>query len=335
MTQLCYFQRPQLKRAHSRLNLRSTAVSPSSLPPTTGGAQKSILLFSPSKVNLFLRILRKREDGFHNLASLFHVIDFGDTLEVSAFRGAAKDSLSCNVKDVPIDGSNLVNKAFQLFRKHTGLDTSFQAHLQKSVPAGAGLGGGSGNAATALWAANELTGRPASNADLLKWSGEIGSDISIFFSEGAAYCTGRGEIVESVAPPLPLGTPLLLVKPSMGLLTSAIFKAFDLSLASTADPRALMSRLCSSGMRQDVCINDLERPAFINLPELAELKERLTHESDGSFSAVFMSGSGSTIVCFGSHQVPAFLSEPQYSDVLVQPARLMAREAGCWYNAGE
>lgn len=73
----------------------------------------------------------------------------------------------------------------------------------------------------------------------------------------------RGEIVESVPPPLPLGTPLLLVKPSMGLLTSSIFRAFDLSLASSADPRALMSRLCSSGMCQDVCINDLERPAFI------------------------------------------------------------------------
>ncbi len=74
----------------------------------------------------------------------------------------------------------------------------------KRVPAGAGLGGGSGNAATALWAANELAGRPASEADLLEWSGEIGSDISVFFSTGAAYCTGRGEIVRNEAPPLPL-----------------------------------------------------------------------------------------------------------------------------------
>jgi hypothetical protein len=79
------------------------------------------------------------------------------------------------------------------------------------VRAGAGLGGGSGNAATTLWAANELTGRPASNEQLLEWSGAIGSDISVFFSNGAAYCTGRGEIVEDVAPPLPLSTEMLLV----------------------------------------------------------------------------------------------------------------------------
>jgi 4-diphosphocytidyl-2-C-methyl-D-erythritol kinase len=80
----------------------------------------------------------------------------------------------------------------------------YWSNLVKRVPAGAGLGGGSGNAATALWAANELAGRPASEADLLEWSGEIGSDISVFFSTGAAYCTGRGEIVRNEAPPLPL-----------------------------------------------------------------------------------------------------------------------------------
>lgn len=69
----------------------------------------------------------------------------------------------------------------------TGIDSS----VHRNRHAGAGLGGGSGNAATTLWAANELTSRPATEADLLKWSGDIGSDISVFFSEGAAYCTGR------------------------------------------------------------------------------------------------------------------------------------------------
>jgi 4-diphosphocytidyl-2C-methyl-D-erythritol kinase len=72
-----------------------------------------------------------------------------------------------------------------------------QIHLDKKVPTGAGLGGGSGNAATALWAANELTGRPASNAQLMEWGAEIGSDVPVFFSRGAAYCTGRGEVRHS------------------------------------------------------------------------------------------------------------------------------------------
>lgn len=82
-------------------------------------------------------------------------------------------------------------QALNLFRGKTGTRQHFKVHLQKRVPHGAGLGGGSGNAATAMWAANESAGRPASTAQLLEWSADIGSDISVFFSLGAAYCTGR------------------------------------------------------------------------------------------------------------------------------------------------
>ena len=130
------------------------------------------------------------------------------------------------------------------------------------MPHGAGLGGGSGNAATALWAANELCGRPAAAEELLEWSGDIGSDISVFFSKGAAYCTGRGEIVEDVAPPLPLSTPLLLFKPPVGLATPEIFKALDLSRRSTADPLHLLASLAAEGATPELTVNDLEQPAF-------------------------------------------------------------------------
>lgn len=127
---------------------------------------------------------------------------------------------------------------------------------------GAGLGGGSGNAATTLWAANELTGRPATTAQLLEWSGDIGSDISVFFSEGAAYCTGRGEVVNPVAPPLPLDTPMLLVKPPVGLSTPEIFKALDLQRRSTADPVDLLTTMAEGRVDRETCVNDLEQPAF-------------------------------------------------------------------------
>ena len=82
-------------------------------------------------------------------------------------------------------------QAFALFRSKTGSARHYRAVLAKSVPHGAGLGGGSGNAATALWAANQLSGRPATDAQLSTWAGDIGSDISVFFSTGCAYCTGR------------------------------------------------------------------------------------------------------------------------------------------------
>lgn len=290
--------------------------------------------FSPSKVNLFLRVVRKREDGFHDLASLFHIISYGDTLEVTKSSSVLHDSLTCNWGDVPLGPENLVIKAFDLFRRKTGLEQHFWCHLEKRVPHGAGLGGGSGNAATALWAANELCGRPATEAQLLEWSGEIGSDISVYFSHGAAYCTGRGEIVDEITPPISLDTPMLLVKPDVGLSTPQIFKGLGLSPGQEmdgADPEAILKEITDSGaLAQGSCVNDLEAPAFAALPELAALKDKL--REDGRFKSVFMSGSGSTIVGFGSDEPPAWLSEGEYADLFVGKCRLMTREEGEWYK---
>ena len=289
-------------------------------------------LFSPAKINVFLRVVRRREDGFHDLASLFHVIDLGDTMNVTKLAdSAAKDELTCNVADVPVDDSNLVIKAADLFRRKTGDTSHFRVHLEKRVPHGAGMGGGSGNAATMLWAANELCGRPASVEDLLDWSGEIGSDISVFFSEGAAYCTGRGEIVENVEPPISLDTPLLLVKPPIGLSTPQIFKALDLNRRSTSDPLDILKQIkISSSLNSEMVVNDLEQPAFDTLPELKQLKDKLQEEGD--FDVVFMTGSGSTLVCVGSDKPPEFLSEVPYKDLFISPARLITREQDKWYQ---
>ncbi|GAB4821619.1 hypothetical protein N2152v2_008665 [Parachlorella kessleri] len=282
------------------------------------------------RINVFLRVVRRREDGYHDLASLFHVIDLGDEMEFERLPGATRDELSCNVADVPTNDSNLVIKALNLFRRKTGASDFYRIDLEKVVPHGAGLGGGSGNAATTLWAANELAGRPASEEQLLEWGGEIGSDISVFFSRGAAYCTGRGEIVEDVDPPLPLDTPLLLVKPPVGLSTPEIFRALDLSRRSTADPLQLLAGLRQEGAVQQLCVNDLEQPAFDRLPQLLQLKQRL--QAEACFQSVFMTGSGSTIVCVGSDEPPAFLfDEAQYGGLFLSPARLITRQQGQWY----
>ncbi|GFR48403.1 hypothetical protein Agub_g10297 [Astrephomene gubernaculifera] len=291
----------------------------------------SVKLFSPSKINLFLRVVRRREDGYHDLASLFHVIDLGDEMEFSTSPHATSDTLTCSDPSIPSDGSNLVIKALNLYRRKTLQSMYFNVRLNKRVPHGAGLGGGSGNAATTLFAANMLLGSPASNEELLEWSGEIGSDISVFFSNGAAYCTGRGEVVEDVAPPVPLDMPMLLVKPPVGLSTPRIFKSLDLGRRSTADPRVLLADIAAArGVDQGSAVNDLEQPAFDNLPELAALKQRL--QAAGCFRSVFMTGSGSTIVCFGADTVPDFLRrEEQYKDLFISPARLITRQPGGWY----
>jgi len=144
---------------------------------------------SPAKINIFLRILRKREDGFHELASLFQAISLSDRLSLRSQSELAKDSMECNMPGVPTDSSNLILKALDVFRKNTGTKEFFHVRLEKNVPMEAGLGGGSANAASALWAINELSGRPATNAQLAEYGAEFGSDISFFFSNGTAYCT--------------------------------------------------------------------------------------------------------------------------------------------------
>jgi 4-diphosphocytidyl-2-C-methyl-D-erythritol kinase len=200
-------------------------------------------LFSPAKINLFLRITKKREDGFHELASLFQTLAFGDNMTISKLPSSAtEDSITCNDPAVPCDRSNLVCKAADLFRKKTGSKQHFHIDLAKEVPAGAGLGGGSGNAATMLWAANQLCGLDYSEGDLLEWSGDIGSDISFFFSSGTAYCTGRGEIVRDMPALLDPQYPILLTKPSTPLSTGAVYKALDVNKCSKVNPDELLER---------------------------------------------------------------------------------------------
>jgi 4-diphosphocytidyl-2-C-methyl-D-erythritol kinase len=105
--------------------------------------------FSPAKLNLFFRVLSRRSDGFHEIASLFQTIDLGDVLEIAA---ASQDQLTCTDKELPCDERNLVVKALHLFRRKTGMETfSIRCHLEKKIPKEAGLGGGSSNAATILF----------------------------------------------------------------------------------------------------------------------------------------------------------------------------------------
>ena len=141
----------------------------------------------------------------------------------------------------------------------------------------AGLGGGSSNAAAALYGVNELCGRPASPEDLIDWSGALGSDITFFLGPtGSAYCTGRGEILEAV-PPIP--TPfkhLFVIKPAMGLSTPLVFKTLAAddyaTLARDRDPRALLDSFGAPGLTPPAdYVNDLEPPAFACEPVLARV----------------------------------------------------------------
>lgn len=273
----------------------------SAMRAATGAAADRIQLFSPAKVNLFLRVVKKRPDGYHELASLFQTVALGDTMDLEVLPDATKDELECNLCNVPLDDSNFVIRALKLFRDRSGIRRFFRIRLDKKIPAQAGMGGGSSNAAAAFFGANELCGAPGTPADLLRWAEDpiIGSDASFFLSQGTAYCTGRGEIVTPVEPlPFPPDLPVYLVKPSYGLSTPKVFKVLNLSATNQIDPQALLDDFRTKGIDHQSWVNDLESPAFEVSPELGLLKEFISSDAFG-FRSVLMSGSGTTIYALG------------------------------------
>lgn len=147
-------------------------------------------LFSPAKINLFLHIVSKRSDGYHELSSLFQTITLGDRLTIEL---SDKDQLSCSDPQLPIDSTNLVLKATALFRKKTGLNPFFKIHLDKKIPIQAGLGGGSSNAATALWGCNLITKANLSSHTLKEWGrrDRVRCSLFLFPRDSALHRKGR------------------------------------------------------------------------------------------------------------------------------------------------
>lgn len=270
---------------------------------------------SPAKLNLFLKVVNKRPDGYHELASLFQTISLKDQLHITL---QEQDQLTCTDPTIPTDGSNLVSKALHLFRKKTGVKCHVGIHLEKHIPAEAGLGGGSSNAATTLWALNQLTGTNLSNQDLMEMANEMGSDIAFFLSEGTAYCTGRGEIIKRQPP---LKKNLWVIKPKEGLSTPLVYKHLQLDKLEKRDPEKVLKNFFLGNQEY---FNDLEEPAFRLMPSLKLLRDNLLKKG---FDVVVMSGSGSSLFCIGD--VKAVVLE----GIQAYPVHFLNRNSSQWYEA--
>lgn len=241
-----------------------------------------IKLKSPAKVNLFLRVLGKRPDGYHEISSLFQAIGLFDTLTISL---AKEDSFICSDLSLPLDERNLVIKALNTFRAHSNRKFAVSIHLEKKIPAQAGLGGGSSNAATTLFGLNQMIGSPFTEDQLAKWGSQIGSDVPFFFSPGLALCEGRGEKVIP-QPPLP-AFHVELFKPDFGLSTPEVYGALDLQQLSKESPETLLSSFYSGCPE---FVNDLETAALKIKPELLKFRDSLLKKGH---KPLLMSGSGS------------------------------------------
>lgn len=267
---------------------------------------------SPSKINLFLKVLGKRPDGYHEIATLMQAIDLSDIIHIEKSTG---DSFICDDASLPIDGRNLIIKAREKFRQKTGNNTPLKIRLEKRVPFEAGLGGGSANAATALWGINQVLNAKVPEIDLQQWSAEIGSDVPFFFSHGTAYCTGRGEIVKD----LPVHqADMWIVKPPVGISTVEVYRNFKSS--DHFDHEKALENF-SRKDNASIYHNDLATVAEHIAPELQKLKEALISQK---FDVVQMSGSGSAYFCIGK-------DKPNVPNVRCYQVKSLNRKPGNWY----
>lgn len=237
----------------------------------------------PAKLNLSLRVLGKRDDGFHEIDTrMITLPGLHDTL---TFKLSNQDHFRCNLPDLPIDKNNLVIAALEIFREHTGSQQCFEIHLEKRIPHGAGLGGGSSDAASVLQLVSKLTGENLASDELQMLALKIGSDVPFFLGSGSARATGRGEQLTALARPAPL--TVVLLKPSFGVSTPDAYHRWGKSIEL---PNA-------SYLSQDLgdieLVNDLERPVFQKFLFLAQLKGWLTDQPETT--GALMSGSGATV----------------------------------------
>jgi 4-diphosphocytidyl-2-C-methyl-D-erythritol kinase len=269
----------------------------------------SWIVHAPAKLNLFLEVLGKRADGFHELETLMVSVNLFDTLvlrqesstQISlrchysgcVSRRVAADSASAS-DEVPDGQDNLAVKAAELLKKKTGVDKGIHIELFKRIPAEAGLAGGSSDAAAVLLALNRIWQLRLSRDELQRYASEIGSDVAFFLAESpAALCQGRGEIIRPLkkAPRL----HFVIVKPDSGLSTAAVFR----QCRPEAKPRGA-SKLAEYLQRGDLTnagrnlFNSLQAPAELLNPDVSRLIEELGRHP---FVGHMMSGSGTS--CFG------------------------------------
>ncbi len=240
--------------------------------------------FAPAKINLSLRVLGRRADGFHDLESLMCPVSVGDTLEVTR-RAASGLEFVCDDATLPLGEDNLVVRAARLFCGARGIEPHVRIALTKRIPHGAGLGGGSSDAATTLLALDRLFDTHLSREALAALAAELGSDVPFFIYESAAIIRGRGERVEPVA--FPHALPLLLIKPPFGVPTPWAYSRWKDAREIPGVPYA------AQAFSWGELGNDLERPVFEKHLFLADLKCWLRAQPE--VAGALMSGSGATV----------------------------------------
>ncbi len=242
-------------------------------------------VFPPAKINLSLKVLDRRDDGFHEIETFIVPISLCDEIKIE--KDDAKEGIKfrCDDPSVPQGDDNLAVRAAKTFLEDAKVKSGVAIELKKKIPHGAGLGGGSSDAATTLLALNELFKTNLPREALAKMGETIGSDVPFFIFQSAATCRGRGELVT----PLKFHEQLsiLLLKPAFVVPTEWAYSRWQDSREIPGVPYAAQQ------FTDQTFINDLERPVFEKFVFLAQLKMWLLRQPE--VGAALMSGSGSTM----------------------------------------
>jgi 4-diphosphocytidyl-2-C-methyl-D-erythritol kinase len=250
----------------------------------------AVRVWTPAKVNLFLEVLARRSDGYHDLATLMTAVSLYDTLEFTEDNTGAT-ALHCDHPSLSTGPDNLVCRAVDLVRRESGRSDGVDIRLWKRIPMAAGLAGGSSDAAATLAGLNRLWCLGWDRAKLVRLGAELGSDVSFFVAAPAAWCTGRGERIE----PLRLGRTLdfVLVSPAVGLSTAEVFRGVTVP----TEPRG------GAAIRQAAIAGDVRELGRLLHNRLQPAAERLCPDVAGLYARLsglgpagqLMTGSGSSL----------------------------------------
>jgi 4-diphosphocytidyl-2-C-methyl-D-erythritol kinase len=246
---------------------------------------QAMQVFAPAKVNFSLKILGRRSDGFHEIETLIAPITLCDEIEIGKSDSTEGIQFQCDDPSVPTGDDNLIVRAAKSFFAATKLNPGVSIKLAKKIPHGAGLGGGSSDAASTLLALNELFETKVPREALAKLAETIGSDVPFFIFESAAICRGRGDLVTPIK--LPERLSMLLFKPDFMVPTEWAYSRWQ-------DSRQIpLVSYTPQQFAGQTFANDLERPVFEKFVLLAQLKMWVLNQPE--VGAVLMSGSGSTV----------------------------------------
>lgn len=276
---------------------------------------------SYAKLNLYLDVLNKRRDGFHNIETIFQTVSLADDITFEDQPNLI--TMTCSSTELDTGEGNLVHRAAMLLREQAGCKMGVRIHLEKRIPIAAGLAGGSGNAAATLIALNKFWDLRLSDERIRGLALKLGSDVPYCTLGGAAAATHRGEELISLPPIAPVW--FVLVHPSIAVSAGHAYNHPMLE-HSPQTPFAGRTpafrgaiRTLAGGAIPYIIFNRMERPVFHDYPQLAEIKQRLL---DLGCSAAAMSGSGPTIfgVC-SERRLAARIAEmlPEYRTSIVNP----------------